>query len=69
MLILLCLYYAVFTKYKSLLCLLCLMILGFEGGLMLMEVQSRYTYSAAYVFVIIGAMSVYYLGERSKNRR
>lgn len=45
------------------------MILGFEGGLMLMEVQPRYTYSAAYVFVIIGAMSVYYLGERSKNRR
>ena len=45
------------------------MILGFEGGLMLMEVQSRYTYSVAYVFVIIGAMSVYYLGERSKNRR
>lgn len=69
MLILLCLYCAVFTKYKSLLCLLCLMILGFEGGLMLMEVQSRYTYSVAYVFVIIGAMSVYYLGERSKNRR
>lgn len=66
MLLLLCLYYTVFTKHKSLLCLLCLMILGFEGGLMLMEVQSRYTYSVAYVFVIIGAMSVYYLAGRNR---
>lgn len=69
MLIMLCLYYAVFSKHKGILCLLALMILGFEGGLMLMEVQSRYTYSVAYVFVIIGAMAVYYFGCHSKNRR
>jgi len=34
------------------------MILGFEAGLMLMEVQPRYTYSVAYVFVICASMAI-----------
>ena len=58
LLLILTLYGAVFTKNKSLYCILSLMILGFEAGLMLMEVQPRYTYSVAYVFIICASMAI-----------
>ena len=58
LLLALCLYGTVFTKKKSLYCHLALMILGFEAGLMLMEVQPRYTYSVAYVFIICASMAI-----------
>lgn len=57
-LLILTLYGLVFTKKKSLYCIFALMILGFEAGLMLMEVQPRYTYSVAYVFVICASMAI-----------
>lgn len=68
MLLALCLYIALTSKNKGLLCLLALMILGFEGGLMLMEVQSRYTYSVAYIFVIIASSALFDIGHHKKNR-
>lgn len=57
-LLILTLYGVFFAKEKSIYCILALMILGFEAGLMLMEVQSRYTYSVAYVFVICASIAI-----------
>ena len=36
--------------------MLALLPLAFEGGLMLMEIQPRYTFSVAYIFVIFGTV-------------
>lgn len=63
-LLVLTLYGTFFTKEKSIYMILALMILGFEAGLMLMEVQSRYTYSVAYVFVICASYAVCELKSR-----
>lgn len=46
-------------KYSGRICLLSLLILGFEAGLMLMEIQSRYSYSVAFVFVILASAFVF----------
>ena len=39
-------------------CMGALLLLAFWGGLMLMEVQPRYPFAAAYMFVILAAYSL-----------
>ncbi len=41
--------------------LLSLMVLGFEGAYMLLEVQPRYAFSIAYIFVFLGALGIAFL--------
>lgn len=47
-----------FYKKRAVSFLLLLLPLAFEGGLMLMEIQPRYTFSVAYIFVLFGALGI-----------
>ncbi len=51
---------AALLQYRShpIVLLLSLLILGFEGAYMLLEVQPRYTFSVAYIFVFLGALGI-----------
>lgn len=56
---------ALFWYHKNpLVLLLSLMVLGFEGAYMLLEVQPRYTFSIAYMFVFLGAIGIFSLSKR-----
>lgn len=55
-------------KYSGRICLLSLLILGFEAGLMLMEIQARYSYSVVFVFVIIASAFVFEDLEKKKEK-
>lgn len=46
------------TRGKNMFCMGALLLLAFWGGLMLMEVQPRYPFAAAYMFVILAAYSL-----------
>lgn len=63
LLLILTLFGAFFVKDKSVFCILGLIVLGFEAGYMMVEVQPRYTYSMAFVFVITAAYALYDLTE------
>lgn len=66
--------YFVFARRKDgSVCLLGLILLGFEGAYLLLEVQPRYTFSAAYVFAVLGAAGIHALledaGQMEKQKR
>ena len=57
-LLLFCLAALVQYRQNPLVLVLSLMVLGFEGAYMLLEVQPRYTFSIAYMFVFLGAIGI-----------
>jgi len=50
--------FIVFYSKRKITIMLFLLPLAFEGGLMLMEIQPRYTFSVAYIFTIFAAVGV-----------
>lgn len=55
MLLIMSLFTLIFYKKRKLSFMQLLLLLAFEGGLMLMEIQPRYTFSCAYIFVLMSA--------------
>ena len=56
----------VFYKERRLTFMLALLPLAFEGGLMLIEIQPRYTFSVAYIFILFAVVGFHIIYEYTK---